>query len=59
MEVSGAHMEVDAIATDLAASSVSAGINVAVLRAVQDLAANQAAVLAASIGLGSGVDAYA
>ena len=52
-------MEVDAIATDLAASSVSAGINIAVLRAVQNLAADQAALLSASIGLGTGVDAYA
>jgi hypothetical protein len=52
-------MDVQDIASSLAAASVSAGINIGVLNAVQALAQTQAAVLFASLGLGTGVDAYA
>ncbi len=52
-------MDLQSIASGLAASSVSAGINTSVLKAVQNLDQIQAAALFASIGLGSGVDHYA
>ncbi|HVA27453.1 MAG TPA: hypothetical protein VNF68_04700 [Candidatus Baltobacteraceae bacterium] len=52
-------MDVQSIASGLAASSVSTGVDIGVLRAVDNLAAVQAATLFASIGLGTGVNTYA
>ncbi len=52
-------MDLSSIASGLAASSVTQGVDIGVLKAVQSLDQAQASLLAASIGLGSGVDAYA
>jgi hypothetical protein len=52
-------MDLSGIASGLAASSVTQGVDVGVLRAVQNLDQAQAALLFSSIGLGSGVDAFA
>lgn len=52
-------MDVSSIASGLAAAGVTQGIDVGVLKAVQNLDQAQASLLAASIGLGSSVDAYA
>ncbi|MDQ2866298.1 MAG: hypothetical protein M3R51_08730 [Candidatus Eremiobacteraeota bacterium] len=52
-------MDLANIATALVGSSVSSSLNVDVLKAVQNLDKSQAALLAASIGLGTHVDAYA
>jgi len=57
-------MDVQGIASGLAStaslgSSVGGTIDTAVLKAVNNLGATQAALLFASIGLGSGVDSYA
>ena len=52
-------MGVQEVASALAASGVGNAINIGVLNSVQALAATQAAILFASIGLGSGVDTYA
>ncbi len=56
-------MDISSIASGLAASGVASGVtgavDVGVLKAVNNLDAATAAVLAASLGLGSNVDAYA
>jgi hypothetical protein len=52
-------MSLSSIASGLAASSVSEGVDIGVLKAVQNLDEVQAALLFSSIGLGAGVDAYA
>lgn len=52
-------MDLGSIATGLVGQSVSNSVNVDVLKAVQNLEASQASMLAASIGLGAHVDAYA
>lgn len=52
-------MDLQSIASDLAASSVTQGIDIGVLKAVQNLAAASSAELFASIGLGTGVNALA
>ncbi len=52
-------MDISSIETGLVASSVSNSLNVSVLKAVQNLDQSQAALLAASIGLGGNVDAFA
>jgi len=52
-------MDLAGVATDLSSASVAADANVAVLKAVQNIDQAVAARLAASIGLGSAVDAYA
>ena len=52
-------MDLQSIATGLAASSVSQGVDLGVLKATNQLDAIQASVLAASIGLGTRIDAYA
>lgn len=52
-------MDLQSIASGLAASSVSQGVNVGVLKAVNNLDQIQAAELFASIGLGTGVNTFA
>lgn len=52
-------MDLGNIATDLVGQSVGNALNVDVLKAVQNLDVSQASMLAASIGLGNHVDAYA
>lgn len=52
-------MDLGSIATGLAGQSVGNSIDVGVLKAVQNLEMTQASMLAASIGLGTHVDAYA
>ncbi|HEV7179175.1 MAG TPA: hypothetical protein VGN11_04855 [Candidatus Baltobacteraceae bacterium] len=52
-------MDLGSIATGLVNSSVGNSINVDLLKSVQNLDQNVAALLAASIGLGGSVDAYA
>lgn len=52
-------MDLSSIATGLAAASVSQSVDVGVLKAVQNLDAATSAELFASIGLGTGVDAFA
>ncbi len=52
-------MDVQSIASGLPASSVSTGVDVGVLKAVDNLAAVQAATLFASLGLGTGINAFA
>ncbi len=52
-------MDLQSIASGLAAASVTQGVNVSVLKATQNLDATQAALLFASIGLGASVDAHA
>ena len=52
-------MEIDSIASGLAAQSVTSGVNIGVLKAVQNLDQVQAGLLFSSIGIGAGVDAYA
>lgn len=47
------------IATGLVSASVSEGLNVDVLRAVNNLSEVQSALLFSSIGLGRSVDTYA
>lgn len=52
-------MDLSSVATGLVASNVSGSIDVGVLKAVQNLDQNQAAMLAASIGLGGNFDRFA
>lgn len=52
-------MDLQSVASSLAASTVSQGVNVGVLKAVQNLDAATTAELFASIGLGTGVNALA
>ena len=52
-------MDLGSVATGLVGQSIGASLNVDVLKAVQNLDKTQAAMLAASIGLGGHVDAYA
>ncbi|MDP9024585.1 MAG: hypothetical protein M3N13_04305 [Candidatus Eremiobacteraeota bacterium] len=52
-------MDLGSIATGLVGQSVSNSLNVDVLKAVQNLDKSQALQLAASLGLGTHVDAYA
>jgi hypothetical protein len=52
-------MDLASVATDLSSSSVAQSANVGVLKAVQKLDAVVGAQLAASLGLGNSVDAYA
>ncbi len=52
-------MDIGSIETALVGSSVSGSLNVDVLKAVQNLDRSQASLLAASIGLGGRIDAYA
>ncbi|MDE2482787.1 MAG: hypothetical protein KGN02_11400 [bacterium] len=52
-------MDLSSIATGLAAASVTQGIDIGALKATQQLDSIQASVLAASIGLGRNIDAYA
>ncbi|MEO9171225.1 MAG: hypothetical protein ABI282_10505 [Candidatus Baltobacteraceae bacterium] len=52
-------MDLGSVATSLVGASVSNSLNVDVLKAVQNLEKTQASMLAASIGLGAHVDAYA
>lgn len=52
-------MDIASVATGLARSSLSLNLNAGVLDALQNLDKNVAARLAASIGLGRSVDAYA
>jgi hypothetical protein len=47
------------IATGLASAGVTEGLNVDVLKAVNNLSAVQSALLFSSIGLGRSVDTYA
>ena len=47
------------LASSLSSSNVSAGVNIGVLKALENLDATVGAQLAASIGLGTAVDAYA
>ena len=52
-------MDLSSIASGLAASSVTQGVDVGVLKAVQNLDQAQAALLFSSIGLGSQVNTFA
>ncbi len=52
-------MEVSNIASALAGASTPQAINYAVLSGVQELAAIQAAAMMASLGIGTGIDAFA
>lgn len=52
-------MDLSSISTGLVSANVSGSIDVGVLKAVQNLDQNQAAMLAASIGLGANVDSFA
>lgn len=52
-------MDLSSIASGLAASSVTSGVNIGVLKAVQNLDQVQAGLLFSSIGLGGAVDTYA
>ena len=52
-------MDLSGIATGLAAASVSQNVDVSVLKAVQNLDAATSSMLFASIGLGTGIDAFA
>lgn len=58
MEVSR-KMDLSGIATGLAAASVTQGVDIGVLKAVQNLDAATSAMMFASIGLGTGIDALA
>ena len=59
MEVSRKKMDLSSIASGLAAASVSQSVDVGVLKAVQNLDAATSSLLFASIGLGTGIDAFA
>lgn len=52
-------MDLSSVATGLAAAGASNGINIGVLKAVNNLAETQSAILFASIGLGASVNALA
>jgi hypothetical protein len=52
-------MEISDIASGLAAQSVTSGVNIGVLKAVQNLDQTQSALLFSSIGIGAGIDTYA
>jgi hypothetical protein len=52
-------MELESIASGLAAGSVSSSVNIGVLNAVNTLDQSTAAVLFSSLGIGGGVDTYA
>ena len=52
-------MDIGALSSGMALSSVGQQVDVGVLKALQNLDQNVAAELFASIGLGSGVDASA
>jgi len=52
-------MDVAALSTDLSLSATAGQVDVGVLKALQNLDQSVAAQLAASIGLGQSVDAYA
>jgi hypothetical protein len=52
-------MDVAALSTDLSLSAAAGQVDLGVLKAVQNLDQNVGAQLAASIGLGRNVDAYA
>lgn len=52
-------MDIAAASTDAASSSVGGAISISLLKAQQNLASALASELAASIGLGTGIDAYA
>ncbi len=52
-------MDVGALSTGLAMSSVGNQVDVGVLKAIQNLDKTMSGELFASIGLGKGVDAYA
>jgi hypothetical protein len=52
-------MDIGSVATSLSASNVSGSIGLSVLNSVLNLDQTVAAQLAASIGLGTRIDAYA
>jgi hypothetical protein len=52
-------MDLAGVSTDLSSSSVALDVNVGVLKSLQNLDQVVAAQLAASLGLGSAIDAYA
>ena len=52
-------MDLSSIASGLAASSVSQGVDIGVLKAVQGLDQAQSAILLASIGIGGNVNTLA
>ena len=52
-------MDIAAASTATSLSSVAQNVNLSVLKAVENLDSNVGALLAASIGLGTGIDAYA
>lgn len=52
-------MDLGSIATGLVSANVGNSINVDLLKSVQNLDKSQASLLAASLGLGANVDAYA
>jgi hypothetical protein len=52
-------MDIGSVATALSSSSVSSGVGLGVLNSVLNLEQSVGAQLAASIGLGTVVDAYA
>ncbi len=52
-------MDLSGIATSLAMTSVAQSVDVGVLKAVQNLDAASSAMMFASIGVGTGIDAFA
>ena len=52
-------MDIGSVSTDLALTSTGQGVAVGVLQALQNLDHSLGAQLAASIGLGANVDAFA
>lgn len=50
---------IESIANGLVASSVSASLNIGLLKSVDNLSEIQSAVLFSSIGIGGHIDAYA
>ena len=52
-------MDIASVATDLSSSGVATHVNLSVLASIQNLDQIIAAKLAASIGLGTAIDAYA
>lgn len=52
-------MDIASVATGMAQAQVASGVNVSVLKAVDNLAADQAARLFANLGIGQNIDAYA
>jgi len=52
-------MDLEGVASALSSSSVSSGVTVGVLKTLENLDSAVAAQLAASIGLGTAIDAYA